>query len=75
MDFGPVVCPPLTFARLQSRFDFVELGGDMYSNYQGEVAAVTGMTGWYHLIPRTMHGSTVYMYENIGYVQPLVECV
>ena len=41
---GPLFSPPFTSARVQSRFDFMELGGDMYSNYQGEVPAVTAIT-------------------------------
>ena len=53
----------------------VELSGDMYANYQGKDPAVTGTTGWYHLVPRTIYESTVYMYEDIGYVQSPVEYV
>ena len=34
-----------------------------------ELPAVTGITGWYHLVPRTIYESTVHMYENIGYFQ------
>ena len=55
---GPLFAPPFTSARVQSRFEFVELG-NMYSNYQGEVPAVTGITGWCQLVPRTIYESTV----------------
>ena len=44
---GTLFAPPFTSARVQSRFEFVELGRDMYSNYQGEVPAGTGITGCY----------------------------
>ena len=67
---GPLCAPPFTSARVKSRFEFVEIGRGMCcSNYQGEVPAVTEITGWYQLVPRTIYESTVYMYENIGYVQ------
>ena len=59
---GPLFAPPSTSARVQSRFEFVKLGGDMCSNYQGEVHAGTGITGWYQLVPRTI------------YVRVYVEC-
>ena len=62
MDFGPedvcgdlLFCPPFTSARVQSRFEFVELGGDMCCNCQGEVPAGTGITGWYQLVPGTIY--------------------
>ena len=29
---GPKLCPPSTFARVQNRFEFAGLGGDMCSN-------------------------------------------
>ena len=51
---GPLFAPPSTSARVQSRFEFVELGGDMCSNYRGEGPAGTGITGWYQLVPRTI---------------------
>ena len=69
-DFGgPLLAHPFTSARVQSCFEFVEIGGDMCSNCQREIPAgtgitVTGITGWY--VPaRTTH----YMYEYIWYVQ------
>ena len=55
-------------ARVQSGDEFVELVRGMCSNYQGEVLAASGITGWYH-VPGTIYESTVYMYENIWYVQ------
>ena len=58
----PLLAPLYTSARVQSRFEFVELGGDMYQNYHGKDSTVTGMTGWYHLVPRTIYESTVYIY-------------
>ena len=67
---GPLFAPRSTSARVQSRVEFVELGGGMCSNYQGEIPGVTGITGWYQ-VPDTIHESTVYMYENIWYVQVL----
>ena len=48
---GPLLALQFTSARVQSRFEFVELGGDMYmySNYQEEalliLIAVSGITG------------------------------
>ena len=42
---GPLFAPPSTSARVQSRCEFVDLGGDQCSNYQGEVPAGTGTTG------------------------------
>ena len=51
----PLFSPPSTFARVQSRFEFVELGGDMCYYYQGEVPPGTGITGWYQLVPHTIY--------------------
>ena len=65
---GPLFARPSTSARIQSRFEFVELGGGMCSNYQGDVPGLTGITGWYQ-VPGTIYDSTLYMYENIWYVQ------
>ena len=60
----PLLCPPSTYARVQSRFEFVEIGGDMSSNCTGDVKAGTGISGWYQLlVPRK------YKYDNIGYVE------
>ena len=50
-------------ARVQSRFEFVELGRDMSSNCTGEVQAGTGISGRYQL--SSYHA--LYKYENIGY--------
>ena len=50
---GPLFGPPFNSARVQSRFEFVELGGDMCFNCQGVVQAGTGSSGWYQLVPRT----------------------
>ena len=50
--WGPIYAlhPP---ARVQSRFEFVELARDMSSNCTGEVQARTGITGWYQVsVPR-----------------------
>ena len=57
---GPLFAPPSTSARVQSRFGFVELGGDMCSNYQGDIQAGTGITGWCQIVPRTIY-VLVYM--------------
>ena len=65
---GPLFALSYTSARVQSRAEFVELGRGMYSNFQGEVPGVTGITGWYQ-VPGTIYESTAYMYENIWYVQ------
>ena len=51
----PLFAPSFTSARVQSRLEFVELGGDMCSNCQGEVPARTVTTSWYKLVPRTIH--------------------
>ena len=62
---GPLLCPPSTYARVQNHFEFVEFGGDMCSNFTGEVQAGTGssiwyqlillfFSGWYQLLPRAM---------------------
>ena len=68
---GPLFAPPFISASVRNRFEFVELGGDnhMYSNYQGEVPAGTGITGWYNLVPHPIYERTVYMYETIGYIR------
>ena len=66
---GPLFAPPFTSARVQIRFEFVELGRDVFSNYQGEVPAGTGITGWYNLVPHPIYERTVYMYETIGYIR------
>ena len=50
---GPYLCAPSNSARVQNRFEFVELGRDMSSNCAGEVQARTGISGWYQLVPRT----------------------
>ena len=65
----PLFAPPSTSARAQSRFEFVEIGRGMFFNYQGEVQAITRIIGCSHLVPRAIYESTVYMYENIEYVQ------
>ena len=60
IDFGPegvcgdpVFAPPFTSARVQSRFEFVELGSDMFSNCQGDIPAFNCN---YRLVPaRTTH--------------------
>ena len=58
MDFGPedvwrspLFCPPFSSARVQSRFEFGDLGGDMFSDCQGEVPAGIRISGWYQLAP------------------------
>ena len=40
---GPYLAVPPTFARVQSRFQFVELARDMSSHCTGEVRARTGI--------------------------------
>ena len=40
---GPYLCAPSTSARVQRRFEFLELARDISSNCTG----VTGITGWY----------------------------
>ena len=64
---GPLFAPPSNSARVQSRVEFVELGGNMYSNYQGEGAAGTGITGWYQLVTlaRTTHYIRTSMYVQV----------
>ena len=42
--------PPFTSARVQSRFEFVKLGGDMWSNCQRKGQAEIGISGWYQLV-------------------------
>ena len=42
---GPLLVPPSTSARVQSRVEFVELGRGVCSTCQGEVPGVTGITG------------------------------
>ena len=71
---GPLFAPPSTSVHVQSRVEFMELGRGMCSNYQGQVLGVTGITGWYQ-VPGTIYESTVYMYENIWYVQVPVSIV
>ena len=56
-------------ARVQKRCEFVEIGRGMGFNYHS--TAVRLVTGWYHLAPRTIYESTVYMYENVEYVRVL----
>ena len=51
----PLISPQVTSARVQSRFEFVEIGGDTSSNWQGEVPAKAGITSWYQLVPRTIY--------------------
>ena len=55
---GPFLCAPSTSARVQNRFEFVDLSLDMSSKYTGEVQARTGISGWYQLVPRTHYIST-----------------
>ena len=62
---GPLLCPPSTSARVQSRYGFVELGRDMSCNCTGEVQAGTGISGWYQL--SSYHA--LCKYENIGYLE------
>ena len=57
---GPYLCAPSNSARVQNRFEFVELGRDMSSNCAGEVQARTGISGWYQLVTRTIY-VPVYM--------------
>ena len=56
---SPIFALPFTSARVQSRFEFVELDGGKSSNFQGEVLARTGiMPGWYQagmMLARTTH--------------------
>ena len=54
----PLLFHPSTSARVQNRFEFVELAGDMSSNCTGEVQAETGISRWYQLVPRTHYIST-----------------
>ena len=60
---GPLFCPPVTSARVQSRFEFVELGGDMCSKGHSR--------HWeYRLVsPDTKHIYMYYMYEYIVHVE------
>ena len=55
--------PPFTSARVQSRFEFVKLGGDMYTHYHVEILPVTEITDWYHLVPRTILEHSRYVSE------------
>ena len=47
---GPLFCNPSTFARVQNRFGFVDLGGDMCFSCTGEVQGGTEISGWYQLV-------------------------
>ena len=42
---GPLLALQFTSARVQSRFEFVEVGGDTCSKCQGEVQAETPISG------------------------------
>ena len=67
---GPLFAPPSTSVRVQSHFEFVELGG-MCSNYRRRHWHYRLVPGWYQLVPRTVYESTVpgIMYEYISYLQ------
>ena len=53
---SPLFAPPFTSARVQSRFEFVELGGDMCSNYRRRHWDYKQVPGWYYLVPRSIQG-------------------
>ena len=54
---GPLPAPPSTFARVQSSFEFVEIGGDVCSSCHGEVPAGTKLPTGASLY------QALYMYE------------
>ena len=71
---SPLIYQPSTSARVQNRFEFVELGGDMSSNctrrhwYYRLVRQQA--RGTRYQVPGTIYESTAsYTYENMGYVQ------
>ena len=51
---GLFFAPSFISARAPSRYEFVELDGDICSNCQGGVQAKTGFSGQYQLVPRTI---------------------
>ena len=60
----PVIAPPSTSARVQSRFEIVELGGNMLPMCQGEVPGVTGSTSEYQ-VPGTRYQALSTRAHNI----------
>ena len=73
---GLLFVPPSTSARVQSRFDFVEIG-DMYSNYQGEfpygLELQAGTTWCHELYTRAQYICTIiydtYRYQRFACVR------
>ena len=59
----PWFAPPSTSACAQSRFEFVEIGRGMCSNYPRRHWDYKHVRGWYHRVSRTIYETTVYMYE------------
>ena len=62
---GPLFSPPSTSARVQSRFEFVEIGGDICSNYHTRHWDYRLVPGWNQLESRTIYESTSSTYVRL----------